>query len=111
SKTCATTVSARSPPPRPTITSGNTSSPISAANGKAARMRNAECGIEGNSHDVSQFLIRFPAFSCRRKSMMAILDRQMILSYLKAYLICLVSLLSLYIVVDLFTNIEDFTQN
>src|SRR5262245_47538064 len=42
---------------------------------------------------------------------MNILDRQMIRSYLKAYLICLLSLLSLYIVVDLFTNIEDFAQN
>jgi lipopolysaccharide export system permease protein len=42
---------------------------------------------------------------------MNILDRQMIQSYLKAYLICLVSLVSLYVVVDLFTNIEDFTQD
>lgn len=42
--------------------------------------------------------------------MIPILDRQMILAYIKAYLICLISLLSLYIVVDLFTNIEDFTQ-
>src|SRR3954468_22921095 len=41
---------------------------------------------------------------------MNILDRQMIRSYLKAYLICLVSLVSLYIVVDLFTNLEDFTD-
>ncbi|HMC66027.1 MAG TPA: LptF/LptG family permease, partial [Gemmataceae bacterium] len=40
---------------------------------------------------------------------MKLLDRQMIYAYLKAYLICLVSLLSLYIVVDLFTNMEDFT--
>jgi lipopolysaccharide export system permease protein len=43
--------------------------------------------------------------------MLTILDRQLVRSYLKAYLICLVSLLSLYIVVDLFTNIEDFTQD
>ncbi|MBY0528445.1 MAG: LptF/LptG family permease [Gemmataceae bacterium] len=42
---------------------------------------------------------------------MTLLDRQLILSYVKAYLICLVSLLSLYIVVDLFTNIEDFAQH
>jgi lipopolysaccharide export system permease protein len=42
---------------------------------------------------------------------MSLLDRQLILSYLKAYLICVVSLVSLYIVVDLFTNIEDFAQN
>jgi lipopolysaccharide export system permease protein len=41
---------------------------------------------------------------------MKLLDRQLIYSYLKAYLICFVSLLSLYIVIDLFTNIDDFTQ-
>ncbi len=41
---------------------------------------------------------------------MKLLDRQMILAYIKSYFICLVSLLSLYIVVDLFTNIEDFAQ-
>lgn len=43
--------------------------------------------------------------------MLKLLDRQLFLAYIKAYLICLVSLLSLYIVVDLFTNIEDFAQN
>jgi len=42
---------------------------------------------------------------------MKLLDRQMIYAYLKAYVICLVSLLSLYIVVDLFTNVEDFAQH
>jgi lipopolysaccharide export system permease protein len=41
---------------------------------------------------------------------MRLLDRLLIWSYVKAYLICLVSLLSLYIVVDLFTNLEDFAQ-
>ena len=39
---------------------------------------------------------------------MSLLDRLLIRSYIKAYLVCLVSLLGLYIVVDLFTNIEDF---
>jgi lipopolysaccharide export system permease protein len=45
--------------------------------------------------------------------MLGILDRQMIFSYLKAYAVCLVSLLGLFIVVDLFTNLDDFahTQN
>ncbi|OAI54807.1 hypothetical protein AYO44_03015 [Planctomycetaceae bacterium SCGC AG-212-F19] len=43
--------------------------------------------------------------------MMKLLDRQLILSYIKAYLICFTSLLSLYIVIDLFTNIEDFTRD
>jgi lipopolysaccharide export system permease protein len=41
---------------------------------------------------------------------MNLLDRQLIRSYLKAYLICLTSLLSLYIVVDLFTNVDDFAD-
>src|SRR5262249_4502808 len=39
-----------------------------------------------------------------------LLDRLLVFSYLKAYLICLVSLLGLYIVVDLFMNIDDFMQ-
>jgi lipopolysaccharide export system permease protein len=39
------------------------------------------------------------------------IDRQMIRGYLKAYFVCLVSLLSLYIVVDLFTNLDDFIHN
>jgi lipopolysaccharide export system permease protein len=42
--------------------------------------------------------------------MLKLLDRQLIRSYLKAYFICFISLLSLYIVIDLFTNIEDFTS-
>lgn len=41
---------------------------------------------------------------------MTLIDRLLIRSYLKAYLVCLVSLLSLYIIVDLFTNLEDFTD-
>jgi lipopolysaccharide export system permease protein len=41
---------------------------------------------------------------------MHLLDRELIRSYLKSYLICLVSLLSLYIVIDLFTNIDDFAD-
>jgi lipopolysaccharide export system permease protein len=39
---------------------------------------------------------------------MTILDRMLFVSFLRAYFICLVSTLSLYIVVDLFTNIDDF---
>jgi lipopolysaccharide export system permease protein len=42
--------------------------------------------------------------------MLKLLDRMLIRSYVKAYLICLVSLLSLFVVVDLFTNLDDFTQ-
>jgi lipopolysaccharide export system permease protein len=38
------------------------------------------------------------------------IDRQLVFAYFKAYVICLVSLLSLYIVVDLFTNLDDFTH-
>jgi lipopolysaccharide export system permease protein len=41
---------------------------------------------------------------------MNLLDRQMIYAYLKAYAFCLASLLSLYVVVDMFTNIEDFAR-
>jgi lipopolysaccharide export system permease protein len=32
-------------------------------------------------------------------------------NFLKAYLVCLVSLLSIYVVVDLFTNLEDFSEH
>lgn len=41
---------------------------------------------------------------------MTLLDRMLIRGYLKAYVVCLVSLLSLYIVVDLFTNVDDFAD-
>jgi lipopolysaccharide export system permease protein len=41
---------------------------------------------------------------------MNLLDRSLVWSYLKAYVVCLISLLSLYIVVDLFTNLEDFVE-
>ena len=43
--------------------------------------------------------------------MIKYVDRLMIVSYFKAYFFCLMSLLSLYVVVDLFTNIDDFTQH
>jgi lipopolysaccharide export system permease protein len=42
---------------------------------------------------------------------MRLLDRLLFATYLKAYLIVLVSLLSLYVVLDLFTNLEDFAQH
>jgi lipopolysaccharide export system permease protein len=42
--------------------------------------------------------------------MIKLIDRQMIRGFFKSYLICLTSLLSLYIVVDLFTNLDDFTH-
>src|ERR1700737_4829847 len=42
---------------------------------------------------------------------MNLLDRMLIRGYLKAYLVCLVSLLSLYVVVDLFTKFEDFFEH
>lgn len=41
---------------------------------------------------------------------MTILDRMLFSAFIRAYLICLVSMLSLYVVVDLFTNIDDFFQ-
>jgi lipopolysaccharide export system permease protein len=40
-----------------------------------------------------------------------IIDRQMIKGYFKSYIVCLTSLLSLYVVVDLFTNLDDFTHH
>lgn len=39
---------------------------------------------------------------------MSLLDRLLIRSYLKAYVVCLISLLSLWVIVDLFTHVEDF---
>ena len=39
------------------------------------------------------------------------IDRLMILGYFKSYAVCLTSLLSLYIVVDLFTNLDDFIHH
>jgi lipopolysaccharide export system permease protein len=42
--------------------------------------------------------------------MTRVLDRLMVHSYLKSYVICLVSLLGLYIVVDLFMNVNDFAH-
>lgn len=42
---------------------------------------------------------------------MTILDRMYFVSYLKQYVIVLASLLSLYVIVDLFTNLNDFTNN
>ena len=40
-----------------------------------------------------------------------LIDRQMIRGYFKSYIVCLASLLSLYVVVDLFTNLDDFTNH
>ena len=42
--------------------------------------------------------------------MIKIIDRQMIRGYFKAYFVCLISLLSLYVVVDLFSNLDEFTR-
>ena len=41
---------------------------------------------------------------------MTTLDRMFFAGYLRSYLIVLVSLLSLYIIVDLFTNLDDFSK-
>src|SRR4051794_33226600 len=41
---------------------------------------------------------------------MKLLDRALFLAFLKAYLLCLVSLLSLYVVIDLFTKLDDFAD-
>src|SRR5437879_5255883 len=42
--------------------------------------------------------------------MTRLLDRLLIYGYVKSYVICLISLLSLYIVVDLFMNVNDFAH-
>jgi lipopolysaccharide export system permease protein len=39
------------------------------------------------------------------------IDRLLVWNYFKSYFICLVSLLSLYVVVDLFTNLDEFTHD
>ncbi len=41
---------------------------------------------------------------------MNILDRMLFISFLRAFFICLSSTLSLYIVVDMFTHLDDFSQ-
>src|SRR5438874_5015 len=41
---------------------------------------------------------------------MKLLDRLLIYAYLKAYVVCLISLLGLWIIVDLFTNLDSFSQ-
>ncbi len=40
--------------------------------------------------------------------MITLIDRQLILSFFKAFFVCVTSLLTLYVVVDLFTNMDDF---
>ena len=42
---------------------------------------------------------------------MTLFDRLLIRNYIKAYIYCLISILSLYIVVDLFTHIDDFAEH
>jgi lipopolysaccharide export system permease protein len=42
--------------------------------------------------------------------MIKLIDRQMVRGYFKSYLVCVTSLLSLYVVVDLFNNLDDFTR-
>jgi lipopolysaccharide export system permease protein len=41
---------------------------------------------------------------------MKLLDRALFVAFIKAYLLCLVSLLSLYIVIDLFPKLDDFAD-
>jgi lipopolysaccharide export system permease protein len=43
--------------------------------------------------------------------MLKLVDRQLVRGYFKAYFICLTSLVSLYIVVDLFTNLDEFSRH
>src|SRR5438270_6601391 len=41
---------------------------------------------------------------------MKLVDRVLFTAFLKAYLLCLVSLLSLYVIIDLFTKLDDFAE-
>src|SRR5437016_4872372 len=47
----------------------------------------------------------------KRRAMFNQIDRLLIIGYFKSYFICLISLLSLYVVVDLFMNLEDFAHH
>jgi lipopolysaccharide export system permease protein len=42
---------------------------------------------------------------------MKLIDRMVLWAYIRSYVICLVSLLSLYVIIDLFTNLDDFFQD
>jgi lipopolysaccharide export system permease protein len=42
---------------------------------------------------------------------MKLIDRLLVRGYLKSYFVCLISMVGLYIVVDLFTNMDDFTEH
>lgn len=41
---------------------------------------------------------------------MTILDRQRYFSYIKSYIICFTAMTSLYIIIDAFTNLDEFTE-
>lgn len=43
--------------------------------------------------------------------MTTILDRHLLFNYIKSYLICLISFLGLYVIVDVFTNLDEFSQS
>src|ERR1041384_8774491 len=43
--------------------------------------------------------------------MTKILDRQLVYSYIKSYLVCLVSVMSLFVIVDLFQNLDSFWEH
>ena len=43
-------------------------------------------------------------------AMLTILDRQRYWAFIKAYLICYISLVGLYIVIDAFSNLDEFTK-
>ena len=43
--------------------------------------------------------------------MVKYIDRLLIVAYIKAYVVCLASMLSLYVVVDLFTYLDDFVHH
>jgi lipopolysaccharide export system permease protein len=64
--------------------------------------------VEGVPCRTGTRLEGFRPVSLIEEAMLTLIDRQMIRGYFKAYIVCLVSLLSLYVVVDLFTHVDDF---
>ena len=73
-------------------------------------IRISACGGEsrGAARAVAPTGRLTPGADGEDSGMLKHIDRLMVLGYLKSYTICLTSLLVLYIVVDMFTNLDDF---
>src|SRR4029079_11506683 len=58
-----------------------------------------------------RYALSNPRYATPYTRLRRLLDRVLFVAYLKAYLLCLVSLLSLYVVIDLFMNLDDFAAH